>query len=183
MDIPESEPDVAVFIEELFCRVKECVSRQCYHDGLELCIKGIATLELYSTTHPNESNVFKDMCISLYLLQCKCIFGSNGKFEDAKQALVNHCSLKSGRVAEVCLELTADLHDRVQKEVHRPYIYRECEEVSRTIEQHRWKTTPFRSRVDKAWSSIQGNRLDCALKHCIVGLSSLEWTRTRDPDN
>ena len=183
MDIPESEPDVAAFIDELFCRAKECVSRKHYNDGLELCIKGIATLELYLTTHPNESNVFKDMCSSLYLLQCKCIFGSNGKFEDAKQALENHCNLKCGDVTEVCLELTADLHARVRKEVHKPYIYRECEDVLRTIEQHRWKTTPFRSRVDKAWSSIQRNKLDCALKHCIVGLSSLEWTRTRDPDN
>ena len=126
VDIPESEPDVAAFIDELFCRATECVSRKHYNDGLELCIKGIATLELYLTTHPNESNVFKDMCSSLYLLQCKCIFGSNGKFEDAKQALENHCNLKCGDVTEVCLELTADLHARVRKEVHKPYIYREC---------------------------------------------------------
>ena len=183
MDIPESEPDVAVFIDELFRRVKECVSRQHYYEGLELCIKGIATLELYSTMHSNEPNVFKDLLSSLCLLQCKCIFGSNGKFEDAKQALENHCSLSSGPVAEVCLELTEDLHDRVQEEMRQPYIYRECEEVSRTIEQHRWKTTPFRSSVDKAWGSIQRNRLDCALRHCNIGLSSLELMRTKNPDN
>ena len=34
MDIPESEPDVAAFIDELFCRAKECVSRKHYNEGL-----------------------------------------------------------------------------------------------------------------------------------------------------